>query len=263
MLQTATSSGAREPAPSDKRIAVPLAVRAHLVELIEQGVPVTLVTPDGATLSTRLVHEDMTARELRFAPLGEPCASARLALAEEAVAIAYLARIKLQFDLIGLRLRDGGGEAELSACYPRELHRFQRREAYRVRTEPPPQLAARLGKLLPIVIGGPELLLGDSGAPESLRRLRVLDISHGGVALLLPPGDTSLRAGSRIPAATLELSPGRTIHVALHVVRADPLAAPEGAQRLGCEMEGLSGVAARSLQRFIDETQIKARALDA
>ncbi len=257
MSMTAALAPSPASAPSEHRVVAPLAVRAHLVELIGQGVAATLVTPDGATLSARLIHEDTTARQLRFEPLGDAAAVARLVLADEAVVVAYLASVKLQFDLMGLRVCDG----ELVTCYPRELFRFQRRNAFRVRTEPPPQLAARLGKTLPYVIGGPELLLGEPGLAETRHRLRVLDISHGGLAVLLPAGDTSLALHGRIPAACLELSPGRTIQIALRVVRAEPLASPEGAHRLGCEMEGLSGVAARSLQRYIDETQIKARAL--
>jgi len=259
MSQTAPLAPAPAGASSEHRVAAALAIRAHLVELIGQGVVATLVTPDGATLSARLVHEDTTARQLRFEPLGDAAAVARLVLADEAVVVAYLASVKLQFDLSGLRVNDG----ELVSCYPRELFRFQRRAAYRVRTEPPPQLAARMGRLLPIVIGGPALLLGESALADRRHRLRVLDISHGGLALLLPAGDASLSPGDRVPAACLELSAGRTIQIALRVVRAEPLASPAGAQRLGCEMEGLSGVAARSLQRYIDETQIKARVLEA
>jgi c-di-GMP-binding flagellar brake protein YcgR len=258
MIQTAHHAPPPAAARIDHRVSAALAMRAHLVELIGQGVALTLVTPDGATLSARLVHEDTTARQLRFEPLGDAAAVARLVLADEAVVVAYLASVKLQFDLVGLRLNDG----ELVSCYPRELFRFQRRAAYRVRTEPPPQLAARLGRLLPIDIAGPALLLGDAELADRRHRLRVLDISHGGLALLLPAGDDTLAPGDRVPAACLELSSGRTIQIALRVVRAEALASPPGAQRLGCEMEGLSGVAARSLQRYIDETQIKARALE-
>jgi hypothetical protein len=234
-----------------------VAVRAHLVELIGQGVAVTLVTPTGLTLSARLIHEDTTARQVRFEPLGDALALHRLGEADEAVAVAYLSSIKLQFDLGGMRVRDG----ELVACYPRELFRFQRRNAFRVRTEPPPQLAARYGRLQPILSGGPELLLGDPSVPTARRRLRVLDISHGGLSVLLPVPDPTLTLGSRIPAACLELTPSLPIHIALRVVRCDPVAGPEGPQRLGCEMESLSGVAARTLQRYIDEVQVRAKAL--
>ncbi len=257
MTQTAPVAPARERATPEHRVAATLAVRAHLVELIGHGVAATLVTPDGTTLSARLIHEDTTARELRFEPLGDAAALRRLADADEAVAVAYLASIKLQFDLIGLRVCDG----ELVACYPRELFRFQRRNAFRVRTELPPQLAAKFGQLLPILIGGPELRLGDPADPASQRRLRVLDVSHGGLALLLPEPDETLTLGSRIPAASLELTPTLTIHIALRIVRSEPLASPSGALRLGCEMEGLSGLAARTLQRYIDESQVKAKVL--
>jgi flagellar brake protein len=258
MSQTALHAASRERAGHEHRIAAPVAVRAHLVELIGQGVVATLVTPTGSTLSARLIHEDTVARELRFEPLGDAAALHRLGEAEEAVAVAYLASIKLQFDLIGLRVRDG----ELASCYPRELFRFQRRNAFRVRTEPPPQLAAKFGRLQPILCGGPELLLGDPAVPAARRRLRVLDLSHGGLSVLLPAPDATLAPGQRIPAACLELTPSLPIHIALRIVRCDPLAGPDGPQRLGCEMEGLSGVAARTLQRYIDELQIQARTLN-
>ena len=257
MSPTALHAVASERSGQEHRIATPVAVRAHLVELIGQGAIATLVTPTGTTLSARLVHEDTTARELRFKPLDDAAALRRLGEAEEAVAVAYLASIKLQFDLGGLRVCDD----ELVACYPRELFRFQRRNAFRVRTEPPPQLAARYGRLQPILSGGPELLLGDPSEPASRRRLRVLDLSHGGLSMLLPTPDPALTVGQRIPAACLELTPSLPIHIALRIVRCDPVAGPEGPHRLGCEMEGLSGVAARTLQRFIDEVQVKSRVL--
>ncbi|WP_165396865.1 flagellar brake protein [Sphaerotilus mobilis] len=256
-MLTAPATAPRERATSEHRIAADLAVRAHLVELIGQGVAVTLVTPSGTTLSARLIHEDTTARELRFEPLGDAAALHRLGEAEEAVVVAYLASIKLQFDLIGLRVCDG----ELVACYPRELFRFQRRNAFRVRTEPPPQLAAKFGQLQPILTGGPELLLGDPAVPASRRRLRVLDLSHGGLSLLLPAPDPTLALGTRIPAASLELTPSLPIHIALRVVRSEALSGPDGPRRLGCEMEGLSGVAARTLQRWIDEWQVQAKVM--
>jgi flagellar brake protein len=259
MSQTAFHAASRERAGQEHRIVTPVAVRAHLVELIGQGVVATLVTPTGTTLSARLIHEDTTARELRFEPLGDAAVLHRLGEAEEAVAVAYLSSIKLQFDLGGLRVCDG----ELVACYPRELFRFQRRNAFRVRTEPPPQLAAKFGRLQPILSGGPELLLGDPSLPATRRRLRVLDISHGGLSLLLPAPDATLALGNRIPAACLELTPSLPIHIALRIVRSDPVSGPEGPHRLGCEMEGLSGVAARTLQRYIDEVQIKAKSLGA
>jgi c-di-GMP-binding flagellar brake protein YcgR len=52
----------------------------------------------------------------------------------EAVAVAYLDSVKLQFDLTDLVLVRGARSCALQASLPRVLYRFQRRGAYRVRT---------------------------------------------------------------------------------------------------------------------------------
>jgi hypothetical protein len=68
--------------------------------------------------------------------------------------------------------------------------------------------------------------------------------------------------GTQLPAVALVLDPSTVVQVALRVAHATPMGA-DGAEgmRLGCEIEGLSGVASRTLQRYIDRTQKRQRML--
>lgn len=232
------------PMLDDYRVDAPAEVQAYLQQLVRQEVPVTLAAPDGVSLVAGLWTLDAE-RELLV--LTVPAGDARVGHVVEggeAVAVAYLDNVKLQFELEGLMLVHGHEASVLHARYPDTLLRFQRRGGYRVRP---------LGRQAPIVaIGRPD-------EPQALLRLRVLDLSHGGLALLLPEGVEGYGVGTAVSAASLELDAGRRIQIALRVVHVSPLREPGQGQRLGCEIEGLSGLAARTLQRYIDETQKRAR----
>jgi c-di-GMP-binding flagellar brake protein YcgR len=140
----------------------------------------------------------------------------------------------------------GRDASALHARFPSVLFRFQRREGYRVR---------------PAGHAGPELQWRLNDPADTELTLRVLDLSHGGVALFLPEGAPVLAAGTQIPAARLILEPGTHVQVSVRVVRTEKIDEPQQGQRVGCEIAGLSGVAARTLQRYIDQTQMRHRLL--
>lgn len=216
-----------------------------LRSLRDAATPVNLNAPDGSAVATTLWAVDADTGRLNFsAPTGLPQLE-RVVEADEAVAVAYLDSVKLQFDLHGLTLVRGAGSVSLHGRLPREIYRFQRRGAYRVRPR---------GHHVPTAT------LRHPALPEMQLSLRVLDLSIGGCALWLPRDVPPLQAGTQIAGVSLALdadthfSAGITLqHVAGH--------GSDAGSRLGCEWRGLDPSAERALQRWIDRSQQRARLL--
>jgi c-di-GMP-binding flagellar brake protein YcgR len=230
----------------DFRVTQPPERLALLRALRDGNVPVALNTPHGASLTVMLWTVDADQARLNFSvEAGSPQLD-ELLQADEVVAVAYLESVKLQFDLQGLTLVRGAKSSALQCGLPREIYRFQRRNAYRVR---------------PRGNHGPVAVFRHPALPDMRLSLRVVDVSIGGCALWLPPNVPALQAGTRVADVHLELDNDTRFvatvnlqHVSVqgHGERA---AAGEHGARLGCEWQALSPAAERVLQRWIDHTQ--------
>lgn len=221
---------------------------ALLRNLRDGTVPILLNGPDGVSCTTALWAIDEVQCRLVFTVDDGAAARALTRLIEqnEAMAVAYLASVKLQFDLQGLMLVRGPQANTLQCRLPAEIYRFQRRNAYRVRTA---------GRRDPVA-----RLCHPTESGRSLA-LRVLDLSIGGCALWLPHDVPALRAGTALDDVRIELdsetrfnAPARLRHVS------DP-GNPDRGVRLGCEWAPLSGQAERVLQLWIDQAQKRHRLL--
>lgn len=225
-----------------------------LRELRDGGGPVMLNTPCGNTLATTLWTVDDTQRRLNFS--AEPNAPQldRLVEADEAVAVAYLESVKLQFDLQSITLVRGANTSALQCALPRDIYRFQRRGAYRVR---------------PLERHAPAATLRHPAMPEMQLTLRVLDVSIGGCALWLPGDVPPLQAGTRLGEVHIELDAESRFAAGItlqHVSASGGAGSPGGrgeqqGARLGCEWHNLPGSAERVLQRWIDRAQQRRRLL--
>ncbi len=228
----------------DFRVGDPRERLRLLRDLRDGGTPINLNAPDGSALAVTLWTVDEQHGRLNFATqTGLPQVD-RLIDADEAVAVAYLESVKLQFDLSGFTLVRGQGSAALQCGQPREIYRFQRRGAYRVRPR---------GHQVPVVT------LRHPALPEMLLTLRVLDLSIGGCALWLPQDVPALQAGTRLSSVTVALDIESSFEVGLGLQHVS--AQGEGGARLGCEWQNLSPPAERLLQRWIDRSQQRSRLL--
>jgi c-di-GMP-binding flagellar brake protein YcgR len=181
----------------------------------------------------------------------------RLVECNEATAVAYLASVKLQFDLQGFVLVHAENGRTLHSQLPREIYRFQRRHAFRVRSSGRPD---------------PVATFRHPGLPEMTLTLRMLDVSIGGCALWLPADVPPLQAGTRLGELRVELdaetrfsAPATLQHISSlsrgsAAAENAPDAAPGGV-RIGCEWLALPGSAERVLQRWIDRAQQRQRLL--
>ncbi|WP_240636169.1 flagellar brake protein [Caldimonas tepidiphila] len=236
------------PASGDFRISEPLEVAALLRELVRQRALLTIAAPDGASYTTLLWEFDAERGLLRFsAGDHDDPGLARVLDATDAVAVGYLERIKVQFDVNGLVLvHTATGDSALNCALPAGVFRFQRRNAFRVRplaqTEPTARFAHPLQR-------------------EVQLALRVLDVSIGGVALFLPDGAPQVPPGTKLDRVELELDGDTRFDCGLRVHHLTGINAESRGVRLGCEIEGISSAGLRMLQRFIDLTQRRRRTM--
>ncbi len=222
---------------------------ALLRQLRDSSVPVMLSGPEGHSLTTALWSLDDARGRLNFSADGGPAHQAQvdaLLESEEVVALAYLESVKLQFDLGSLVLVRSFNACALQSSMPREIYRFQRRNAYRVRTPErrPPTAHFRHPSI-----------------PDMSLALRVLDLSAGGCALWLPQDVPPLQAGTRLAGVTVALDELTQFSAALTLQHVTALQTGDRGVRLGCAWQPLSGQAERTLQCWIDQAQKRRRLL--
>ncbi len=229
---------------------------------------VQLSTPDGALLHTVLLALDAPHGLLTFEGSVDPTLTPALVASKVVTATAYLDKIKLEFEVTGLRAaRDPGGEV-LSASIPKRLYRFQRRQAYRVQSAGQLYPALRLTQ------------------PDGLR-IRVVNVSGGGLALQWPQSSATVAAAATGPGATVDAASRAAPSGATGTMPPPPQAGAEltgtlelerevsfsallrvqhvtpgegqAPHQLGCAFVSLAPSAARALQVFIDQAQKRER----
>lgn len=228
------------------RVTRPQDCLALLRQLRDATVPINLNGPDGSMLTTTLWALDESAGRLSFTANPGLPALDRLVEADEAVAVAYMNSVKLQFELQGIVLVRGALASTLQASLPTSLYRFQRRNAFRVR---------------PADRHAPKAHFNHPAIPDMQLALRLLDLSIGGCALWCPQDVPPLQAGTLLGEVTVALDGETRFTVGLVLQHVSSLGLGDSGLRLGCEWQRLSGSAERVLQRWIDQTQKRRRLL--
>ena len=226
------------------RIASVAEVQALLKQLQDKGTLVTLSGPGGLSYTTVLWSADAQRKVLSFsAESGDPRLQ-QLLESDEIVAVAYLDAIKLQFDVVGAMLVRGG-HTTITSRHPEHLYRFQRRSSFRVKP---------LGK-------EPTIRFKHPAHPATILTLRVLDISLGGVACLLPDNLPPMPGGSTARDCLLTLDDETTLEVDMVIHHVSVINPEARGARLGCELINLRGSDERALQNYINQTQKRRIAL--
>ena len=219
-------------------------IRALLKALMDQAVPLNLSASDGSAYTTTLWTVDPNSSRLSFTADMMAHAVHDIVEADECVAVAYLDRIKVQFDVHDLVLVQGHKASVLQARLPGEVFRFQRRNTYRVRT---------------IERTAPTASFRHPSIPDMAVALRVLDVSIGGCALLLPSNVPALQPGAVIKGVRLSLDGETQVDAGLMLHHVTSTGAENGSVRLGCEIVGMNPSSQRALQLYIDQTQKRRR----
>ena len=228
------------------RITAPREIGAMLRQLLDGSVRLNLNGSDGCVVAATLWTVDAEHASLGFSVDADDPNLQVLVECEDAVVVGYMESVKLQFDVRSMVLVHGPRASVLRCAYPRELFRFQRRGAYRVR---------------PLPRGAPLARLRHTDIAEMQLALRVLDLSIGGCALFLPDDVPPMRPGLVMNRVEIDLDADTRFHVDLRLQHVTSLNPDSRGVRLGCEFVKPDPGALRALQRFIDQTQKRSRLL--
>lgn len=248
-LTSPSVAGVSEPAAgvSEHRVRSLVEIRALLKQFVDGDVPLSLTTPDGVHYATSLWAEDPQRGVLVFAADPRNESVQRMAESHEVMATGYLDSVKVQFDLHDLVLVHGRSASAFNAQYPREVYRFQRRQAFRVR---------------PTGRAQPHALLSHPDLPRRQIDLRVIDISNTGVALMLNEELDLFHSGQVLSGVVIELDTATRLQVSLCVMHVSALSLlPSPYRRIGCELVDLGAGTRRDLQHYLDHTQKRHRLL--
>lgn len=215
-----------------------------LAQLRDAATPLVLAAPSGASLTARLWSADSAGHRLQFAVDTDAPQLQPLLAADEAMAVGFQENIQLQFSLHGLVLVRGPNGATLQTGWPESVLRLQRRDSYRV----------RMGERI-----APTLVMRHPSLPEMTLSLRVLDLSAGGCALLLPRDVPELQPGTRLHGVAVELDIEARFQANLLMHHISAFDGEDGPRRIGCSWADLSPSAERALQRYILQTQKRQR----
>ena len=215
-------------------------IQTMLKQLLDGSVLLNLNASDGSVFTSALWTIDSTRGSIGFnADPNDPAMQALLEC-EEVVVVGYLDSVKLQFDIHDLVLVHGNKASVLSCAAPREMFRFQRRNAFRVR---------------PLMRAAPMARLRHPDMPEMEFSLRVIDISIGGCGLFLPEDVPTMNAGLLLQDVRVELDTDTRLEVSMRLQHVTAINAEARGVRLGFEFKRVGGDSLRALQRFIDLTQ--------
>lgn len=233
--------------PEDFRVQASAEINAYLKQMMDASTRIHLANPDGLDLHTVICAIEPSHNLLALEMPSDRSRVQALLNSGEVEAVAYLDAIKLQFELEGLLSVQDVSGAVLRAQIPPHLFRFQRRQAYRVQ---------------PVGANPPRAVFRHPAMPDMLLRLRVVDLSMGGLGLQLPPEMPDIEPGISISGVQIELDRDTLIEAQLrlqHVISVD--ADEPQPSHIGCAFTSLSTDAARALQLYIDQTQKRRRLL--
>ncbi|OBU68571.1 pilus assembly protein PilZ [Stenotrophomonas maltophilia] len=150
---------------------------------------------------------------------------------------AQLERVLVRFRLHALQRLDNDGHVAFRAPLPEELVHLQRRELYRLETP---------------VTDSPQLLLDAGAAAAEPLSMRVVDISGGGLAVIVPIDCAVFSLQRRYPAR-LSLPDGPDLDIELVTCNLLPQRQPNGIEvkRVGMRFETLPRGADSAIQRYI------------
>ncbi|WP_263557445.1 flagellar brake protein [Paucibacter sp. B2R-40] len=215
-------------------------VLSLLRTLQTQNTRVSLSSPNGASLSCSISTIDPDRGALNFDLATAQDQLQALLSADEITAVAYLEQIRLQFELLDPVLIN----ASLRCQIPSLMYRFQRRQTFRVQSN----------------LSTPQVRMVHPLRPELALNLRILDLSLGGVALLLPAEVEPFPLGCELASAQVILARDIRFKTGLRLQNARPID-DKGNLQLGWTFTQLDAEATLFLQRYIDQTQIMGRIL--
>lgn len=219
-----------------------LSERRALLNAHVDGGPVSFVT---AVLGTSDASDS-----IMLDASADEAINARAAAASRLLCATRLDEIRIQFEVATPTHAMHEAYPVLLTAMPDSILRLQRREFYR----------------LSVPITDPVscvLSIEDGNAGRRTSEVRVLDISNGGVAVIVPPDHVPFSPGTTFPNCTLTIPDAGAATVTLRVCSVFHATTPDGRRRLraGCEFADVPAKFAAQIQRYIFRVERERRAL--
>ncbi len=235
--------------PDLERFAVYARVEivAVLRQLLEAGVLVTAYFDQGPGFCVTIplmVNEDF--EEVIFDYASDELATKRLLASKHITFVAFLENVKLQFTVHVAEATTFEGKSAFRVRLPEQLLRMQRRDFFRI--APPMSKPA-------------QVLVPYAGDGKQYEKLRVLDISVGGMAVMSYPEKFDLPLAAVIDNCYLDLPGFGSVSVVVHVRHVDVLPRDQAARRVGCEFVDMAPASRVMLQRYINRLDAERRKL--
>lgn len=178
-----------------------------------------------------------------------PETNQRALVTEKLFCVASHEKIRIQFLLRGLRQVEFQGAPAFRAALPDAVLRLQRREYYRLTTP----IARPLKCHIPAA---------SAGTAPSVVEVSVIDISGGGVAVMVPPEGVPFDKGAVFPGCRVELPEVGVLLATLQVRSVFEVTLRSGAQvtRAGCQFINLPGPMLTLVQRYIIKVERERKA---
>lgn len=225
--------------------------RVEIVALLQSiGRPGTLTTvyfdqqASFAVIALLAVNPEF--EEVVFDNASDELAQRRLLGAESLTFVAFVDHIKIQFSARKAEPTMFEGRPAFRVRLPEQLLRLQRRDFFRVRT--------------PITRPAHCLVPYGEGSKQ-YEKLRLLDISVGGMAVLARPEKFELPVGARIEECFLDLPGIGSVGVSLEVRHLANPSHDDQARSVGCEFVDITPLARTLIQRYVNKLDAEHRRL--
>jgi|GEM_PF-272480 len=185
---------------------------------------------------------------------GNAAANRQAMLADKLYGVSSLEKVRVQFVLHGLKLAQYRGRQCFIADMPEAILRLQRRENFR--------LIVPIRQPVKCFIPMPSPEDRPDAEPTEVE-VGVIDVSGGGIGIVMPPEDVPFAPDMVFEKCQIELPGVGTIIATLRVRSTFEVSVRDGpvSRRAGCQFVSLAGPMLAMLQRYIikEERERKAR----
>ncbi len=172
--------------------------------------------------------------------------NARALLADRFICVAKQANISVKFPCGPLTAGEYQDEPAFYTAIPKQVYRLQRREYFRV----------------PTPVGNPlYCTLADPVEEGRVHRMRIMDLSLGGLGLIDPDMSLALHLRQLFPDCRLQLPGGGEMDVALEVRNISRYLMRDGrpGRRIGMAFGQLTQAQSSQVQRYLHQLQLAER----
>lgn len=183
----------------------------------------------------------------------DPAINKNVLAAKKLMFTTMLERVKVQFSIGGFQQVPAGNRVAFACPLPETLLRLQRREHFRLSTP----IAAPLKC---------EIHLPKPGGSSEDLTLTLLDISGGGLGLMVPDSQAALfQVGNTMSGCMIDIPTEGKVVTGLCVRNCFPVTAKNGTHytRVGCEFVDLPSGHLNWVQRYITRVERERKARDA